>query len=113
MHEEGLRQKDIAAQLDVARCTVARYVQEIEADVQVQRTPAGQLTEREVARLKFLARTVHELNCPKCGQAFIAAIAAREGDCPHCNAGWAIGEPEQQSRPPVRSPLSRGHRSRW
>ena len=113
MHEEGLRQKDIADALGVARCTVARYVQEIEDDVEVQRSPAGGLTEREVARLKFLARTVHELSCPKCAEEFTAPVTAREGDCPHCGAGWAIGQPEQSARPPVRSPLSRGHRGEW
>ncbi len=113
MHEEGRRQKDIAAALGIARCTVARYVQEIEAEVEVQRSPAATLTDREVARLRFLARTVHELSCPNCDREFIAQVATHQGDCPHCEAGWAITGPEQRSQPPVRPPRSRGHSSRW
>ncbi len=111
MHEAGMRQKAIAADLGIARCTVARYVQGIESEVQVQRAPAATLTEREVARLRFLAGTVHELSCPSCSAGFMAKVEVVQGECPHCGAGWALRGTEPAA--PPRSPVSRGRRRGW
>ena len=95
MHEDGARQKEIADALGVARCTVARYVQDIEAEVELQRSPAAGLSHVEVRRLQFLARTVHELGCPQCSEVFIASVAANDGTCPHCGVAWQRHRPSR------------------
>jgi len=98
LHEEGLRFKEIAAELGVSPATVAKYCKGADAEVEVAASPAGALDANEVLRLRLLAATVTKGECPGCGEAMITLATMIEGRCLSCGGEWTR-QKREQSRP--------------
>ena len=88
LHEDGRRISDIARELGLARSTVSRYVAEMDAQHEVALSPAAQLTEDEVGRLRHLASLMVKHTCPACSQYIVTISLVHSGVCEHFCENW-------------------------
>ncbi len=89
LYEDGMRISDIAGELGLCRGTVAKYVRAYEADRIVAGSPAAQLTDEEILKLRYMLARIVPVACPSCGERMYADRTADEGTCPSCGSGWS------------------------
>ncbi len=89
LHEQGLRFKEIAAELGVSPATVAKYCKDADAGSVMAASPAAQFTDHEVQWLKAVAANATQDGCSKCGKPMLSLFTMAEGVCPYCGTGWA------------------------